>query len=66
MSAAEFVAGQDAIADRIGAAVQHAYASPDAPAIDACRPPGSEEQWCNSFVPEAEFTPAWLDFAYWK
>ncbi len=66
LPAEEFLAGQDAIADRIGSAVQHAYASPDAPAIDACRPPGSGEQWCNSFVPEAEFTSAWLDFAYWK
>jgi hypothetical protein len=63
---AEFLAGQEAIADRIGSAIQHAYASPDAPAIDACRPPGSGEQWCNSIVPEAEFTPYWLDFAYWK
>jgi hypothetical protein len=62
----EFLAGQEAIADRIGSAVQHAYASPDAPAIDACRPPGSGEQWCNSVVPEAEFTSAWRDFAHWK
>lgn len=63
---AEFLAGQEAIADRIGSAVQHAYASPDAPAIDACRPPGSGEQWCNSVVPGATFTNNWLDFAYWK
>jgi hypothetical protein len=66
MSDAAFLAGQEAIAARLGSAVRHAYASPDAPAIDACRPPGSGEQWCNSFVPEAEFTSAWLDFAYWK
>jgi hypothetical protein len=66
MPAAEFLAGQDAIAARIGEAVRHAYAGRLAPAIDACRPPGSGEQWCNSVVPEAEFTSAWLDFAYWK
>jgi hypothetical protein len=63
---AEFEAGQEAIADRIGSAVRHAYASPLAPAIDACRPPGSGEQWCNSVVPGAKFTDNWLDFAYWK
>jgi hypothetical protein len=63
---AEFLAGQEAIADRIGKAVRYAYASPLAPAIDACRPPGSGEQWCNSVVPGAMFTPNWLDFAYWK
>jgi hypothetical protein len=66
LPAAEFEAGQDAIAARIGSAIKHAYASPDAPAIDACRPPGSGEQWCNSFVPGAKFTDSWLDFAYWK
>lgn len=66
LPAEEFLAGQDAIADRIGSAVQHAYASPDAPAIHACRPPGSGEQWCNSVVPDAEFTAAWLEFSYWK
>jgi hypothetical protein len=62
----EWLAGQELIADRIGSAVRHGYASPDAPPIDACRPPGSGEQWCNSVVPGATFTNNWLDFAYWK
>jgi hypothetical protein len=66
MPAAEFLAGQDLIAARMAAAIRHAYASPDAPPIDACRPPGSGEQWCNSVVPGATFTNNWLDFAYWK
>jgi hypothetical protein len=66
MPAAEFLAGQTAIVARLASAVKHAYASPDAPAIDACRPPGSGEQWCNSVVPGATFTKDWLDFAYWK
>jgi hypothetical protein len=63
---AEFLAGQAAIVARIASAIKHAYASPLAPAIDACRPPGSGEQWCNSVVPGATFTSNWLDFAYWK
>lgn len=66
LTTAEWLAGQEAVADRLGSAIQHAYASADAPAIDACRPPGSGEQWCNSVVPSATFTNAWADFAYWK
>jgi hypothetical protein len=66
MPAAEFLAGQDLILARLASAVRHAYASPDAPPIDACRPPGTNEQWCNSVVPGAKFTPNWLDFAYWN
>jgi hypothetical protein len=63
---AEFLAAQDLILARLASAIRHGYASPDAPAIDACRPPGSGEQWCNSVVPGATFTSNWLDFAYWK
>jgi hypothetical protein len=66
LSDAEFLVAQDTILARLASAVRHAYANPEAPPIDACRPPGSGEQWCNSFVPEAEFTSNWLDFAYWK
>jgi hypothetical protein len=62
----DFLAAQETILARLASAVRHAYAGPDAPAIDACRPPGSSEQWCNSEVPGAKFTGAWLDFAYWK
>lgn len=66
MPAAEFLAGQDLIAARMAAAIRHAYASPDAPAIDACRPPGAEEHWCFSEVPDATFTKAWSVFSHWK
>jgi hypothetical protein len=66
MPVAEFEAGQDLILARLASAIRHAYAGADAPAIDACRPPGSDEQWCNSVVPGAKFTSNWLDFAYWK
>ena len=65
---AEFLAGQDAIADRIAKrrSSMHTRAR-TRPPIDACRPPGSGEQWCNSVVPERRRSrPTWLDFAYWK
>jgi len=66
LSDADFLVAQDTILARLASAIRHAYASPDAPPIDACRPPGSGEQWCNSVVPGAKFTDNWLDFAYWK
>ena len=61
---AEFLAAQDAILRRIAAALVDGY-GPRGEARHMCRPPGTEEDWCDRGREGSTFTDQWKIFRFW-
>ena len=61
-----FVAELEAVSARLAAAIQYAYREHAASAIGACRPPGSDADWCAGELPDAAFTDIWSIFERWE
>ncbi len=66
MPAAEFLAGQDLIAARIGSAVRTPTRARTRPRSTPAARRAAGSSGATASFPDATFTNDWLDFAYWK
>jgi hypothetical protein len=64
MPNAEFLAGQDAIVQRIAAAIVDGYGY-GGTARAMCEPPGTDENWCDRGREGSTFTEQWKIFRSW-
>ena len=55
-----------ALSERLAIAIRDAYRGDSAPAVAACVPPGTRENWCRASRAGATFTEAWEIFRSWR